>query len=356
MKHMDVVIVGAGFAGLMCAEAAAAQGLKVLVIDRKKNIRHGIHTTGILVEEAADFLQPPEKIVHKITRVELMGASRKGLQIQHPSYTFYATDTGGLMEHMRDRAVAAGATVQMDTPFTDTATMTKDSIILPSLDAETKFLVGCDGARSAVAKHFGLGQNQKFLLGAELELEGHVTHDSSMFTCIVDQRFARGYLGWIVPSVGITQIGVATANVNEKIDSNAFLKSVSSVLNTDTPNIVARRGGLIPVGGRVENFANERVILCGDAAGIVSPLTAGGIHTGLVYGRMLGGLLANHILKDGVHPAVPLRKAYPKFLIKQGLRHVYEHVPNFVLDAIIRTACILPVANQVFFTRNERSA
>ena len=53
MKHMDVVIVGAGFAGLMCAEAAAAQGLKVLVIDRKKNIRHGIHTTATSREDCS---------------------------------------------------------------------------------------------------------------------------------------------------------------------------------------------------------------------------------------------------------------------------------------------------------------
>lgn len=48
----DVVVVGAGFAGLACARRLAERGLSVMVMDRKSEPGERIHTTGILVREA----------------------------------------------------------------------------------------------------------------------------------------------------------------------------------------------------------------------------------------------------------------------------------------------------------------
>ena len=49
--------------------------------------------------------------------------------------------------------------------------------------------------------------------------------------------------------------------------------------------ILSRRGGPIPCSGIVRPLATEQVMLIGDAAGMVSPLTAGGIHNALRFGR-----------------------------------------------------------------------
>ena len=47
MKVFDVVIIGAGLAGLQCAKLLSAAGVKVLLADRKEDLKKGIHTTGI---------------------------------------------------------------------------------------------------------------------------------------------------------------------------------------------------------------------------------------------------------------------------------------------------------------------
>ena len=50
----DLLVVGASFAGVACAIEAARAGLRVILIDRKSDAGEKLHTTGIVVKEAAD--------------------------------------------------------------------------------------------------------------------------------------------------------------------------------------------------------------------------------------------------------------------------------------------------------------
>ena len=59
MELYDLVIVGGGFAGLAAARTAARAGLRTLVIDRQQEAAAVVHTTGLLVQEAIERLQPP---------------------------------------------------------------------------------------------------------------------------------------------------------------------------------------------------------------------------------------------------------------------------------------------------------
>ncbi|MCY3021666.1 MAG: FAD-dependent oxidoreductase [Planctomycetota bacterium] len=54
----DVAIVGGSFAGLACAQAAAARGLRTIVLERKADPGQTPHTTGLLVKEVAAFSNP----------------------------------------------------------------------------------------------------------------------------------------------------------------------------------------------------------------------------------------------------------------------------------------------------------
>src|SRR5712672_3063713 len=56
-----------------------------------------------------------------------------------------------------------------------------------------------------------------------------------------------------------------------------FRASVDDIVDLSCAKVIERRGGRIPVGGVLRNIANDRGLLVGDAAGAVSPLTAGGL-------------------------------------------------------------------------------
>ena len=100
-------------------------------------------------------------------------------------------------------------------------------------------------------------------------------------------RFAevkRAGLNWIVPGVDNTQIGVA-ARRPARPDLGQLLLRLKTVCDIREIKVVARRSGLIPSGGTLRHLGTNRVLLIGDAAGMVSPVTGGGIHTALHFGR-----------------------------------------------------------------------
>ena len=60
MKQYDVIVVGAGLAGLQCARLLGKQGMRVLLVDRKPALQQSIHTTGIFVRRTLEDFDFPE--------------------------------------------------------------------------------------------------------------------------------------------------------------------------------------------------------------------------------------------------------------------------------------------------------
>lgn len=347
----DVIIAGASFAGIACAKALALRGCSVLVMERRADIRKGIRTTGILVDEAISLVDPAAGLYKPISQVRLYAPSMRYIEVASQKYMFYATDTPALMQSLVYDAAGKGVKFLFDTPFING----KPEGNLVSINgglASCRFLVGADGAKSPVASAFNLGKNTKFLVGVEAEYTGIGMENPNAFYCLLDQRYATGYIGWIIPGPKVVQIGLATRH-SEKPDIAKFYRHVSPLLQQHRPEVVERRGGLIPVGGMVKPFYNDKVILVGDAAGIVSPLTAGGIHTALHYGRRLGELLSLHLHHQGLHPGSVLEKEYPRFRAKHLLRAVFDHTPNAAFNALIASPVSQPLANAVFFLKKR---
>jgi digeranylgeranylglycerophospholipid reductase len=309
-----------------------------------------MHTTGIIVGECAEEFALPETLTRKVTDVRLFAPSLRYVDLQSPDYFFLTTDTPALMRHLSDEAIAAGATILYDTPYESGSQQGQNILVNGTLTC--RFLIGADGPRSKVAEDFGLGKNTKFLLGAEAEYEGLKLDDDNAFYCFLDQTLAFGYLGWVIPGVGVAQVGLAQ-RMPKRPDIDAFVSRMRGVFDFSQAKVTARRGGLIPVGGLVRPFAQDNVILLGDAAGIVSPLTAGGIHTALHYGKVLGEAIAAHT-KGGEHPVSLLERIYPRFYLKQALRVGYERcAPNWLLDIMLTNPLFKMLSATVFFRKKQ---
>ena len=62
----------------------------------------------------------------------------------------------------------------------------------------------------------------------------------------------------------------------------------------------------------------------GDAAGMVSPMTAGGIHPAIEIGRLLGIAISDYLQDQGFSPEEEIAKHIPSYLVKQGLRQFFD--------------------------------
>jgi flavin-dependent dehydrogenase len=352
MKHTDVLIAGGGFAGLACARALAQAGIEVTLLERKKAPGVGMHTTGIIVGECAEEFALPAHLTRKVTDVRLYAPSLRYVDLHAPDYFFLTTDTPGLMQHLSNEALSAGARILYGTAY-ENGVQDSDRIRINNSAYSCNFLIGADGPRSKVADDFQLGQNTKFLLGAEAEYTGLPLDNNNAFYCFLDQTLAHGYLGWVIPGVGVAQVGLAQ-RMPRRPDIDAFVARMKGCFDFSKAEVAARRGGLIPCGGLVEPFARGNVILLGDSAGIVSPLTAGGIHTALHYGKVLGETLALHLHGKAAHPVALLARIYPRFYAKLALRSAFESLaPNWLLDITLTNPLFRLAAQQVFFKKKR---
>jgi len=216
-----------------------------------------------------------------------------------------------------------------------------------SLDLEARWIVGADGPRSSVARAAGLGSNTRFLVGVEAEFEGVRGIHPDRLHCFLDSHLAPGYLAWAVPGVHGIQVGLACSPPAIP-NLDRCVARLGRVFDFRSARELGRRGGLIPVGGAVHPLVRPGVVLVGDAAGLVSPLTAGGIHTALESGGNAGRVIAEYLL-HGCPDPVSLLNA-PKFHGKKLLRRLIDRrPPNALYDAVLARPAFRALAATVFF-------
>jgi flavin-dependent dehydrogenase len=110
------------------------------------------------------------------------------------------------------------------------------------------------------------------------------------------------------------------------------------------------RAGLIPCGGVVAPVAVSRALLVGDAAGMVSPVTAGGIHTALKHGLAAGNAVADFLHGRADDPSGGFVRTYPKYRVKRLLRFLFDHFQSdLAFNWLLTTWPMRSAAGIVYF-------
>ena len=349
LNNYDVIIVGGSFAGLSCAQAVARKGLRTIILEKKPWPGMKTHTTGIVVKELAEIWNIPSRLRKKIEKVRIYSPDLNYLDLYSPDYYFYATDTPALIRWQAEKAIQSGVTIRYNSRY-QSSEMKDDLHYLHSENLACRYLVGCDGSISRVAKKFSLGQNRQFLLGIEAETGYIEGLPDSHLHVFMDNDIANGYIGWIVPGVGSNQIGLAT-RYPVKPSLEKFLEKISKLWRLEQTERLSLKSGLIPCGGVVHPFYSKDVLLLGDAAGMVSPLTAGGIHPAVNIGQIAGTLIADYLNFGGNNPGPELEQLIPSYSFKRGLRYLFDHLPlnNHMLNTLFNTRFFQLTAQTIFF-------
>ncbi len=354
MKHYDLAVIGGSFSGLTCAQNAARKGLRSIVFERKKSPGAYTQSTGIFVKEAAELLRLPDRLTRKISGIRLYSPNMQSIDLQSDDYYFLATDTGKVLDWMARQVKISGGIVRCNQSV-ETIAKKDNRYILMNENISCSYLVGADGAKSKVAKRFQLGRNNDYLLGAEYEIQGLEKLDDNYLHVFLDSFYAPGYIGWALKGVEHTQVGIAV-NTPKKPDMQGFLLHLLKHFG-GTTKIINRRGGLIPTGGPMFPFATDNMCLLGDAAGMVSPLTAGGIYPAIEIGQQLGFSIADYLLNTNSDtdisepPHLSIEKMIPKYRFKRPLRQLYQHCPppDWLLNYLISNRAFQHIAQIIFF-------
>ena len=193
-----------------------------------------------------------------------------------------------------------------------------------------RFVVAADGAISAVARKTNWPDNRHLIPALEYEV---FVGDKLLAQFARSARFDFGVVphgyGWVFPkkehlSIGVLTMRRGSTNLNERFDSYLGVLGIAPVLRME------RHGSLIPVTARSAPFAIGRVLLAGDAAGFVDPVTGEGIsfaiHSGQIAARALldGNLRAKAV--SCAYDVEIAAKILPELTLAKTLATVlYDH-------------------------------
>jgi flavin-dependent dehydrogenase len=358
----DVTVVGAGLAGLQCARLLGLRGLRVLLVDRKASLADRIQTTGIFVRKTwEDFPLPEEQLGKPIRRVTLYSPRGRALRLNAAHDEFRIGRMSWIYLHLLEQCCRAGVRFLAESQLLSSEPIPAGTLLTLEHKRQreritTRYVVGADGPRSTVARLFGLDRNHEFLTGIE-DIVPDTTGSEPSLHCFLDPRLAPGYIAWVVNDGEEAHVGVA--GYRDRFQPVEALRQFRARVGMLAGGkAIERRGGLIPVNGILRRIANTQALLVGDAAGAVSPLTAGGLDAAMRLSTFAADVIARHL--DGDSAALPEYSGAhfrPRFVARRWMRHALRAAQHPLLleaaCAMLRTGPFRALAAHVFFGRGS---
>jgi digeranylgeranylglycerophospholipid reductase len=289
MESVDVLVVGAGPAGSTVAAALAARGHDVLLAEEHPRVGFPVQCAGLVSQRVLDLAGSSKFVLGSVRGATVYGPSRARVTFRAPDPRAFVIDRAALDRHLADRAARAGARFATGTKFVRAQPGATGLPVAELVEADgrirtvqARLVIGADGVASAVARSFRLRRPVEILpaFEAELPMGGGDPEEVEVF---LGRTVAPGLFGWSIPDhAGGARIGVAA-----DADGTSARRYFERLLARRT-SITGRPAGSptgfivsgIPI-GEVPRISAERVLLVGDAAAQVKPLSGGGIYTGM---------------------------------------------------------------------------
>ncbi|ADJ28887.1 NAD(P)/FAD-dependent oxidoreductase [Nitrosococcus watsonii] len=296
MKIFDVIVVGAGPGGSAAAYELAALGLKVALVERKNFPREKLCGGLLSARARKEFMRifgenKWPAVVERTARGANLYYQTHYLNGVHDHQPFFFTSRIHFDACLAALAREAGAYLLEGVVVTSLAADGKAVHLNNGKMLKTDFVVGADGVHSRIAQAILLhtASNKNLALGLEIEVPLELTTKT-----VVDPEIYLGVAkwgyGWIFPKKETQTVGVGgllTKNQDLKSTFNMFLHQHYGPL----PNI-RRKGYHLPFGSYQRNPGRANILLVGDAAGLVEPITGEGIAFAMQSGRLAAKAIA----------------------------------------------------------------
>ncbi len=336
----DIIIVGAGPAGSTAARYAAEGGAKVLMLEKDRDVGYPVRCgEAVSHEGVVQFIQPDQKwIASTVTKFRLIAPN--GLSV------LPKLDGGGYVLERRifdyelaKIAANAGAEVvtkayvydllRENNQVVGVRTLIKDQ----KVDIRAKVIIAADGVESRIGKMAGIDTTchiRDMESCAQMTLSGVEVDEDVLEFYFGDNVSPGGYL-WVFPK-GKDTINVGLGIAVESAKKKSAIKFLHEFVERKYPHaaMLTHIAGGVPCAKTNPQIVKENVIIVGDAAHQVNPVSGGGIISGMIGGMIGGQVAAEAVAKE----SVPHLQQYEKLWHKRlGWRHdVFYKIKEAIAD------------------------
>ncbi len=283
MNRYDFLVVGGGPVGCRTAYKLAASGHQVAVLEKNSSVGEAVCCTGIVSQECISrFGIPSSLILQELKSAKVFPPSAGPLRLERPETQAAVIDRGAYNAFMAREAQEQGVDYLLDHDVTSIR-VEPDRVVIAiekkgnALMFEARAVILATGFASKLPEKAGFGISKRRAVGAQIEVQTSTIKEVEIY---LGNNVAPGFFGWSVP----TGASKALVGLLAEREANARMEKFISLLKT--------RGKISGLSGKPlyrgvtlsvpKRTFGARIVLVGDAAGQVKPLTGGGIYFGLL--------------------------------------------------------------------------
>ena len=304
-EKYDVVVVGAGPAGSICALECAKKGLNVLVVDKRQEIGSPVRCAEGLSKHWFDEIGieiDPQYCRWRITGGRVYSPSGKFVDVRKDAEG-YILERKIFEKKLAEKAINSGAHYMIKSLVYDL--IIEDGFVkgvkidngFGKFEVYCDVVVAADGVDSKIARMYGINTTADLSevdSGFQYEMSGLNIDSPDLIHIFVGNEIApRGYV-WIFPkdettaNVGIGIKGDDPKTAKEYLDR--FIENHPEIFKDAYP--IEINGGVVPVGKPIEKPYGNGIVIIGDAARMVNPIHGGGIGLAMESGKIAAQILA----------------------------------------------------------------
>jgi geranylgeranyl reductase family protein len=328
----DVVIVGAGPAGSTAAKFLSEKGLRTLLLEKTKFPRDKPCGGGLQMRilQRFKYLEENNLIDSYSSVMQIHSSSMKHhIDFQHSKPLQAMVLRKTFDEGLVNIAARSGAVLQCGKAVMNIINE-KEKIRVSLSDGtivESRIVIGADGTWSIIAKKIGVNQDYNHIgvcVNTEYPLGHETIHyfygDERVVHIHLQPHGLAGY-GWVFPKKECVNIGVvefrqainpSTQKKNLQVSYAQYLQTLKKQhLAPKNLPVWITRGGTFPT-CPAKKLTADHVLLCGDAGGLVNPMTGEGIFYAMCSGE-IAAKTANKSLENNKTDAYSLGRYQRKW-------------------------------------------
>lgn len=365
----DIIVVGAGPAGSMAARFAAEQGVSVLMLEKDRDVGYPVRC-GEAISKAGveEFVKvDPKWIATEINKFSLNAPDGSEVIIEFGD-AGYVLERRNFDYELARTAAQAGVEILTrvyvnDLLFDDgKVNGVKYEYKGEQKEVKSKIVIAADGVESRVGRWAGLKTVTDFrdMESAVQVTAANIPVDQNTLYFYFGQEVApHGYF-WIFPK------GKNKANIGLGISGSANKKKyaqyyLDDFMNKHYPNapVLTSIAGGVPCSITLDKISAPGIMLVGDAARQVNPLSGGGIASGMIGGKIAGTIAGEAVKQNRLEYILTYDKAWNDRLgkrhetfnrIKEGIYNFSDDKFNSIAHSILKIPIEKRTLGKVFTT------
>lgn len=273
MESFEIIIVGAGPAGLNCAQKLAEAGKQVLLLERNNEIGPKVCAGGVTISTLEYLKIPNELLAGKFGEITICTPWQKQT-IKSDKPIIYTIDRKDLGRWQLEQVKKTKTIIRTKARVTEIG---KDFVVINNSEKiRFKYLVGADGSASIVRSFLGI-KTKDLLMSFQYDIFGEKYKKLEMH--FAAELFGLGY-AWIFPQKSYASIGCGcTPNY---LGAKKLREGFNKWLKLNKIDVTRAELKAFPINFDYQGYRFGNIFLAGDAAGLASGLTGGGIYQALI--------------------------------------------------------------------------